>query len=198
MNRWTVTALTALGLGLGGAFFAGRLAAPLVEDGPAPSAPQAEALAPSEPPAVLPASRPTAQPMPEQPPTPSAVAGTDAGLHYDDSHLYRHEVPTQRLPASAQGVLTAFDRSRTATSQCLSAARRRNPTLTALITLEVRIAAQDDGTAAIEELRMPTSNDPALEFRGCLVAALADERFDVPPEGFARITLPVDLAEATP
>ncbi len=198
MNRWTVTAMVALALGLGGAFFAGSPPDPLVEDGHEPWEPKAEPLAPSELRAVLPASRPTSLPMPEEPQTRSAVAGTDAGLHYDDSHLYRREVPVQRLPASAQGVLTAFDRSRTATSQCLSAARRRNPTLTTLITLEVRVAAQDDGTAAIEELRLPTSNDPALDFRGCLVAALAAERFEVPSEGFVRFTLPVDLAEATP
>jgi hypothetical protein len=191
--------MVALAVGLGGAFFAERPPAPSVEPVVEPMAQlPAQRPAPVEPLSAMTPSPSAAPALAEDLPPPSVVAGGNAPLHYDDSHLYRREAPAQRLPASVQGVLTAFDRSRAATSQCLSAARRKNPTLTNLMTLDVRVAAQGDGTAAIEELRLPTSNDPALDFRGCLVAALADERFDVPSEGFVRLTLPLELAEPTP
>jgi hypothetical protein len=125
---------------------------------------------------------------------PSAASEpADAGA-YDDAHLYRVTVGPERLPATAQGVLEAFGRVRQATGACLSTARRENAALTSLQSLEVRISAQDDGSAAVEEVRLPTSNDPALDFRGCLVAALVEQRFERPPEGSVRLTLPIELS----
>jgi hypothetical protein len=201
MNRLTSMAFAALVLAVGGAWL--KLRAP--EQAPPPA---------SRPPVPAPASlvRVKAPPAPVQhsnelvapPPvapiavTPAhAVADAGAGA-YDDAHLYRRESVADRLPPTAQGVLVAFDAARPAVATCLENARRQNPALTSLMSLEVRIAAQDDGTAAVEEVRLPSSNDPSLSFRGCLVAALADHRFDVPDGGSTRLSLPINLASRAP
>jgi hypothetical protein len=119
-------------------------------------------------------------------------------MAYDDSHLYRRETRLAALEPNAAGVLVAFERARSETGVCLDSARLNNPTLTSLTSVEVRIAAQDDETAAVEEVRLPSINDPSVTFRGCLVAALADARFHLPPGGVVRLTMSVELGASRP
>lgn len=198
MKRWTVTAVVALAVGLGGAFLAERSPEQSSVDVPLPLERTTEERPSSHP---LTGSPPAPAPSPRaaEPPAPPAAAAQPAGHGaYDDAPLYRREPAQERLPASIPGVLTAFERSRASTSRCLKAARVTNPSFTSLVSLDLRLAQQDDGTAAIEEVRLPSSNDPALEFRGCLVAALGDQRFDVPRDGFVRFALPIDLSEPSP
>lgn len=197
MNRWTTMAFAALVVALGGAWLKLRVSEPVAADAePAPSAPvRVAALGAARPPTTTTDASPSSTPAPTAAveASPRGRASTDAGA-YDDAYLYRGDAAPERLPPTAQGVLEAFARSKEQTASCLSSARGTNAALTSLQTVEVRLAAQDDGSAAIEEVRLPTSNDPALAFRGCLVAALAAQRFEVPAEGFVRLTLPVELA----
>jgi hypothetical protein len=199
MNRWTVTAVAALAVGLGGAFLTERSPAlSSVDDVPLPVQ-QAQVDRRVNQPAPTESPAPVVSPVSPEPVAPPAAAPQVAGNGaYDDAPLYRREPTAGRLPASIPGVLTAFERSRTSTSHCLKAARATNPFFTPLVSLDVRLAQQDEGTAAVEEVRLPSSNDPALEFRGCLVAALGDQRFEVPPGGFVRFSLPIDLSESSP
>jgi hypothetical protein len=199
MNRWTLMAFATLFVGLGAAWLKLRGSEPR-ETGPTQPVPAVRELAPAV--ASLTSTIATARPPPATPADESpgqATTAADGGTGaYDDAHLYRHEGAPERFPPTAQGVLLAFERVRPAAFRCLEAARTTNPALTNLLTVEVRIAAQDDGAAAIEELRLPSSNDPALAFRGCLVQALLDQRFTVPEGGFTRIALPLDLSQRTP
>lgn len=197
MNRPIAMALAAV-LAAGAAWLVLRDPEPVpVSTDPSPVVPAVIAAAlPDESAPLLVESEPA--PAPPSLPTVAAAqataqASSDAGA-YDDSPLYRVETSTAALPPTPQGLLEAFARTRPATGACLEQARSTNGSLTRLQTLEVRVAAQEDGTAAIEEIRLPASNDPALAFRGCLVAALAAERFELPAQGFVRLTLPVELA----
>lgn len=193
MNRWTAIALALLAVALAGVWLKLRTSERTSSTAVSP-APEI----PSAPPAVSPRPAGGDVEVVVQPivlGSPPSDAGTGA---YDDAHLYRHGGSPQRFPSTPQGVLWAFERSRDVAAGCFESARQSNPALTSLVTVEVRIAAQDDGSAAIEEVRLPDSNDPALAFRGCLVAALVDQRFELPEAGFVRHTLAVDLSRSSP
>jgi len=198
MNRWTLMAFATLLLGLLGAYLNLRASEVPFESAMTPTL-QQTAFTLADPP--TPMASPATDVVPpvfadaSQAAAPASDAGSGA---YDDGSVYQHSGNPERFPSTPQGVLSAFEGARGATSRCLDEARSTNPTLTTLLTLDVRIASQGDGSAAIEELRLPTSNDPALAFRGCLVSALVDQRFDVPEGGFVRLTLPVELSQKAP
>jgi hypothetical protein len=198
MNRWTFMAFATLFVGLGAAWF--KLRRPAGETtGPAAPVPSTRALMPEAAGTTSTIVKALPPPITVEERPPALTGGPDGGTGaYDDAHLYRHDGAPERFPPTAQGLLMAFERVRPSTSRCLEDARKTNPSLTSLLSVEVRIAVQEGEVAAVEELRLPSSNDPALAFRGCLVHALVDQRFTVPEGGFVRVTLPVDLSQRTP